>query len=146
MANCITLVRMVIAPTAISPPYFKREELKQMEIMLSLDCIIKLDSPRARLGRMIFFSRRIYFLLILRWVFFPIRKASTHMQDRAWERTVARAAPRTPIPNVKIKIGSRIILVTAPISTESIPVLAKPWAVIKEFIPRVIWTKIVPSA
>ena len=38
-----------------------------------------------------------------------------------------------------------MILATAPISTESMPVFAKPWAVIKAFIPRVSCTKIVPK-
>ena len=38
---------MVIAPTATSPPYFSREELKQMEMMLSLACMIKGATPSA---------------------------------------------------------------------------------------------------
>jgi hypothetical protein len=59
MANIITLVKIVMAPTAVSPPYFSREELKHTEIMLSLACIIKPDSPRTRLGvRIEAFGRR----------------------------------------------------------------------------------------
>ena len=46
----------------------------------------------------------------------------------------------------KIKTGSRIMLEIAPISTESIPVFANPWAVMKLFMPRVSCTKIVPTA
>ena len=46
---------------------------------------------------------------------------------KCWEITVARAAPRTPMWNPKIKTGSRIMLEIAPISTESIPVFANPW-------------------
>ena len=53
------------------------------------------------------------------------------MQENAWEITVARAAPRTPMWNPKIKTGSRIMLEIAPINTESIPVFANPWAVMK---------------
>ena len=49
------------------------------------------------------------------------------MQENAWEITVARAAPRTPMWNPKIKTGSRIMLEIAPINTESIPVFANPW-------------------
>ena len=50
MANCITLVQMVMAPTATSPPYFSKEELKHTEIMLSLACITKGESPNATHG------------------------------------------------------------------------------------------------
>ena len=45
-----------------------------------------------------------------------------------------------------MKMGSRMMLHTAPISTESMPVRAKPWAVMKAFRPSVSWTKTVPSA
>ena len=41
------------------------------------------------------------------------------------------------MPNPKIKIGSKIMFATAPIETVIIPILAKPCAVIKAFIPRV---------
>ena len=146
MANIITLVKIVIAPTATSPPYFNREELKHTEMILSLACIINPDNPRVRLGtRMEAFGIR-WHLRIRRLVFFPKRKQRTQIQDRAWERIVASAAPFTPIWKPKIRIGSRTILVTAPINTDSIPVFANPWAVINAFMPRVSWTKMVPSA
>ena len=81
MANCITLVRMVIAPTAMSPPYLSSEELKQTEMMLSVLCMMNVDSPSARQGR-------ISFQLILRFSFFrrrlvflPRRKETTHRQE-----------------------------------------------------------------
>ena len=70
-------------------------------------------------------------------LFFPPRKSITHTQEIAWEITVAKAAPCTPILNTKMKSGSRIILEIAPITTVSIPIFAKPWAVIYAFIPRV---------
>ena len=38
------------------------------------------------------------------------------------------------------------MLQTAPISTVSMPVFAKPCAVMNAFIPSVSWTKIVPMA
>lgn len=38
------------------------------------------------------------------------------------------------------------MLANAPIRTDSMPVFANPWAVIKAFIPSVISTKTVPSA
>ena len=43
--NCITLVRIVIAPTAISPPYFNRLVLKQTDSTLSVNCMIKGARP-----------------------------------------------------------------------------------------------------
>ena len=82
-----------MAPTAVSPPYFNREELKQTEITLSLACITKEDSPRARLGNMIRGISRIFLGRIFKKVFLPNRKRRTHAQEIAWERTVASAAP-----------------------------------------------------
>ena len=58
---------------------------------------------------------------------------------------VARAAPCTPNLKEKIKIGSKIILTTAPINTVNIPILAKPWLLIKLFIPKPIKTNTVPN-
>ena len=99
---------------------------ENMEITLSLACMINTDTPSARQGRITFpFSSR-YSLRIFQKVFFPNRNASTQAQDIAWEMTVARAAPRTSIFSPKIKIGSKIILATAPIRTDSIPVFANP--------------------
>ena len=128
---------MVMAPTATSPPYFSKEELKQIEIILSLDCITKTEDPRAKVGSTIAGFKFTFFHRILNVVFFPNRKARTQIHDKAWEKIVARAAPRTPMWKPKIKMGSRIIFATAPMSTESIPVFANPWAVIKAFMPSV---------
>ncbi len=83
MANCMTLVKMVMAPTAMSPPYFSREELKHTERMLSLACMINVASPRATQGRMMAGSRRRAFLRIFKNVLFPKRKARTHTQEMA---------------------------------------------------------------
>ena len=135
-----------MAPTAMSPPYFSREELKQTESTLSLACMMKVAMPRATQGRTTAASRRRAGRRIFKNVFFPRRKASTQMQEMAWERMVAQAAPGTPMPRAKMKMGSRIMLETAPMRTESIPVRAKPWAVMKAFMPRVISTKMVPQA
>ena len=77
IANCITLVRIVIAPTAISPPYFNNEELKQTWMTLSLDCITKVESPRARQGKMTELSKDKFFFLILSFVFLPNKKVKT---------------------------------------------------------------------
>ena len=57
---------------------------------------------------------------------------------------VARAAPRTPKPSTKMNTGSSTMLVTAPISTLSMAVVAKPWALMKVFRPSASCTKMVP--
>ena len=145
MANCMALVKIVMAPTAISPPYFNRDELKQMEIILSLDCMTKVAAPSATHGRITDGVRPILRRRIFKRVFFPARNASTQMVEQAWEITVASAAPRTPICIPKMKTGSSTMLQTAPISTESMPVFANPWAVINMFMPSVSSTKMVPS-
>ena len=58
---------------------------------------------------------------------------------------VARAAPRTPMPKPKMKMGSSTMLVTAPMSTVAMEMVEKPWAVMKKFRPRESSTKMLPS-
>ena len=65
----------------------------------------------------------------------PVRNRRIHTAPTAWLSTVAMAAPRTPMPRPKIRMGSRMMLITAPITVVSILTLAKPWAVMKEFMP-----------
>ena len=67
------------------------------------------------------------------------------MALQACEITVAKAAPFTPMSSQKIKIGSRMIFRKAPISTEPMAIAGRPWALMKEFSPVEISTKIVPS-
>ena len=141
----MALVKIVMAPTAISPPYFNRDELKQMEIILSLDCMTKVAAPSAIHGRMTDGVSPILHRRIFRRVLLPVRNVRTQMVEQAWEITVAIAAPRTPRFIPKMKTGSSTMLQTAPISTESIPVFAKPWAVMNMFMPSVSSTKTVPS-
>ena len=142
----MTLVRIVIAPTAISPPYLRSDVLKQTEMTLSLACMIKDAAPSAMHGRKNFGRRRIFSFLSRSSVFFPRRNAHTQTHDTPCERMVAKAAPRTPMWNTKMNSGSSTMLQTAPISTVSMPVFAKPCAVMNAFIPSVSWTKIVPMA
>ena len=51
MANCMMLESTVMAPTAMSPPYFSSEELKQTAIRLSVDCMMKGDSAQGQAGQ-----------------------------------------------------------------------------------------------
>ena len=89
---------------------------------------------------------RKFSFLILRTVLLPVKKDRTHTQEIPCEITVASAAPFTPMPSPKIKIGSSTILQMAPINTVFMLTRAKPCAVMKAFMPRVSCTKIVPSA
>lgn len=61
-----------------------------------------------------------------------------------WEIIVARAAPFIPILKVNINKGSKIILHTAPISTDSMAVAACPWQLINMLRPKANCTNIVP--
>ena len=76
----------------------------------------------------------------------PSRKRRIYAVEQIWESTVASAAPRTPMPSAKMKIGSRMMFAAAPMSTVYMPTLAKPCAVMKAFMPSVSSTKSVPNA
>ena len=91
--------------------------------------------------------------LILKFSFFKCKvlclldkNQTAQIALNAWDKTVAMAAPSTPILKPKIKTGSKIIFVTAPIITVNILILEKPCADINAFNPNVSCTKIVPTA
>ena len=65
----------------------------------------------------------------------PVRKRSTHAQDRAWLRTVARAAPRTPRFSTNRNSGSSRRFRAAPKMVVIIPTRGKPWALMKPLSP-----------
>ena len=138
------LVIIVMAPTAISPPYLERLEVKLIERILSVDSMTNVEIPSARQGKIISFSNLKFSFFKCKIVFFPDKKRRIHIAPTAWLKTVAIAAPFTPRLNTKIKIGSRMILITAPIIVVSMLILANPCVVIKGFIPRTIKTKILP--
>ena len=146
MANCMTLDRMVIAPTARFPPYFSREELKHRSRMLSVDCMTKGATPSPTQGMRRDRRMRRFSFFSLSTVFFPHRNHTAHTALSAWDRMVARAAPATPMSNRKMNTGSSTMLVTAPITTVSMLILENPWAEIKAFMPSVSCTKMVPTA
>ena len=123
---CMILVRMVMEPTAKSPPYFCREVLKQMLSRLSVLCIINGDRPSARTGIRIPLEIFIFEIWIFNVVFFPVRNLRTQTAEIHWEIMVASAAPWTPICKPNIRIGSKTILITAPITTVNMLILAKP--------------------
>ena len=92
--------------------------------------MMKGDRPRARQGRKTLGSGRRSFLRRRHFVLGPVRKRRTHAADTAWERIVARAAPRTPSPRPKMKMGSSSVFSPAPIRTVFMLTVVKPWAVI----------------
>ena len=77
------LVMTVMAPTATSPPYRARLELKLIDSRLSVDIITKVEMPSAITGRMTFFSGRIQSLRRRRIVFLPVRKCRIHTAPTA---------------------------------------------------------------
>jgi len=88
--------------------------------------------------RFLYFSLSVDFLLH--------KNATTMIQETACEIMVAKAAPRTPIFNLKIITGSRVIFRIAPIATDTMDTFVNPSAVTNEFIPNVNCTNNVPSA
>ena len=74
----------------------------------------------------------------------PVRNFSTQAAEMAWEMTVARAAPFTPMFSRKMKMGSRTMFTAAPSTTVIIPTEPNPWALTKGFMPRLIITNKVP--
>ena len=56
------------------------------------------------------------------------RYSTDTTKEATWPMTVAMAAPRTPIPSAKIKIGSKIVLMTAPSTMENMANLGLPSA------------------
>ena len=103
-------------------------------------------TPKASEGNSTFAFIRKLLMRSFNIVCFPIRKRMTQTEEIPCDITVASAAPCTHISKTKISIGSKMILVIAPITTVSILILLKPCADIKAFIPSVSWTKIVPAA
>ena len=135
---------IVIAPTATSPPKRERLLLKLIFRILSVLSITNVEIPNARQGNITGASSFISDSVSFSMVFLPRRKLSTHTALTAWLMTVAMAAPCTPIFRPKIRIGSRIILHTAPTTVVIMLNFAKPWVVIKGFIPITIITKMIP--
>ena len=113
--------------------------------MLSVLSMTKVEIPSPRQGKItpgiIFISGRVSRSMVLGL----LKNHNTHMALIAWLATVAIAAPRTPIPKPKIRMGSRIILHTAPTTVVIILNLANPCVVIKGFSPITIITKMVPN-
>ncbi len=118
--------------------------MKLMFRMLSVLSITKVETPKPRQGRITWGSTFISGRVRRSMVLDPRRNRSTHTALTAWLNTVATAAPCTPMPSTKIRIGSRMILQTAPTTVVAMLILANPCVVIKGFIPITIITKTVP--
>ena len=109
------------------PPNFCRTEFRTMIITLSVARIKKGEIPSVKIFCTITGEKDCFFNnVILIGTFLPIKKQKAKAQDANCAITVAMAAPATFISNRKMKIGSNIILVTAPIKTVIIPTAGKP--------------------
>ena len=120
-----TLDRMVMTETYRSPPVAARTLLQQIVTTLLVSCMMKPAVPKLRISRRqakLAASarggrrRRRYSALVH-------RKNSTNAAERTWESTVATAAPATPMPSAKMKIGSRTRFAAAPITTLVMPMV-----------------------
>ena len=65
---------IVIAPTAISPPYLERLEVKLIDKILSVESITNVEIPNAKHGRIICFSNFKFSFLKRKIVFSPVKK------------------------------------------------------------------------
>lgn len=81
--QAVTLVIIVIAPTARSPPYLDKLEVKLIDKILSVDNMTNVDIPRARHGKMISFCSLKFSFLRCRIVFFPDKKRRIHIAPTA---------------------------------------------------------------
>ena len=72
------------------------------------------------------------------------RKKKHHAALSTCERTVAAAAPRTPMRKTKMNSGSSTMFAAAPSSTVSMPRVAKPCALIYTFMPSDTNENVVP--
>ena len=132
VASWLTLVIIVIAPTARSPPYLDKLEVKLIDKILSVDNMTNVDIPRARHGKMISFCSLKFSFLRCRIVFFPDKKRRIHIVPYQPDSKQLRVQlPLPPRWNTKIKIGSRMILITAPITVVIMLIFANPCVVIK---------------
>ena len=127
-----------------SPPCIDRLALPAIWTALLVMDMVKPESPSARILPTRFLPNTNCFGDSRIIVFLPVRKVNVHKAAINCEMTVARAAPRTPMPSKKIKTGSNSRLQTAPMETVSMPVFAKPCALINEFKPRLNITKTEP--
>ena len=73
--------------------------MKEMFSRASVLCMMKGETPSASTGAMIRQLGRRVLRRSRRAVCFPVRKRTTHTPEMAWDRMVARAAPRTPMWN-----------------------------------------------
>ena len=106
--------------------------------------ITKSATPRDMMRPMIFFRGAIVRHESSSGVLPLRRKKKHHAALSTCERTVAAAAPRTPMRNTKMNSGSSTMFATAPSSTVSMPRVAKPCALIYTFMPSDTNENVVP--
>ena len=107
--------------------------------------MMKGDTPKANMALTVFQLSLICFGFSRKEARSEQRKASTHAALKACDMMVAHAAPFTPISKTKMNSGSSRIFRTAPIMTESIAMVGRPWVLMNELRPTAIWTNRVPN-
>ena len=127
--QCINLYQEPSLESDVMAIIGSGDALKQIESTLSVACIINGETPSEDIRPTIFKFGFIYFGIICITVFFDNKNPTTQTALSICEIIVASAAPRTPILKVNMNIGSSMIFVTAPITTDNIAVLALPWQV-----------------
>ena len=123
---CMTLIRIDMDPTYRSPPYLCSPVFSVIVTRLSVLCIINGEIPSPAIILITSFFKCIFFNVRRITLFSETRKCTTHIALTACDRTVATAAPRTPICSTKMNSGSRQIFNTAPIRTDNIAIFASP--------------------
>ena len=111
---------------------------------LSVTDMMKGESPKSRIRPTVFGAARKNAGRKRNCDLRRKKKSVTHAAETACERTVASAAPFTPMPKAKIKSGSSPIFSTAPMATVAMEVKLNPCAVMNGFRPKESMTKIVP--
>lgn len=109
-------------PTAMSPPYLKSKALKQIEIKLSVACMMNGARPSAIQGSTTLRSSRKFFFFSLSTVFLPKRKWMTQAADIACDITVASALDyRLPLFSNFIILNLNCVLrVKLPLRTKKV--------------------------
>ena len=120
---------MVMALTATSPPKARAWLLKQMCNTPSDRLMKKGAEPSVTISLSTGRRGRRFLRRIFRFVRLPKMNHSTHAKDANWLMTVASAAPRTPMPRVKMNSGLSAMFSAAPSIVVAIAVLAKPCVV-----------------
>ncbi len=144
MATSRTDVSTVITPMKRSPPNPLSVALQTAWTTPLEAWKTKPNMPRFMVERMMRPSGRTEAGVRRMMARLPAKNRSAQAAEAAWETTLPRAAPATPHPATKMRIGSSAMFITAPSMTVAMPKREKPCALMKPFIPAASITNGVP--